>query len=70
MFCIPPEANNDLQGRLTNLQDIPVLAPYFFNEPDYSTDEARKLLKSLDGASYGTFAAYSAGCQGLIYFVA
>ena len=44
------------QGRITNLNDIPVLAPYFFVEPDYTSDEARKMLKSIDDISYGMFA--------------
>ncbi|KAH8101405.1 hypothetical protein BXZ70DRAFT_1007241 [Cristinia sonorae] len=43
-----------LEGRLTNLQDIPVLAPYFFVEPEYSTDEAKKMLSSLKDVPYVT----------------
>ncbi|TCD68577.1 Glutamate--tRNA ligase mitochondrial [Steccherinum ochraceum] len=43
-----------LQGRLTNLQDVPLLAPYFFVEPNYATEEAQKMLKSLGDASYVT----------------
>jgi len=43
-----------LQGRVTNLQDIPALAPYFFIDPDYAADEAQKMLQTLGDASYVT----------------
>ncbi|THH31563.1 hypothetical protein EUX98_g2616 [Antrodiella citrinella] len=43
-----------LQGRLVNLQDIPMLAPYFFIDPDYSSDESQKMLKTLGDVSYVT----------------
>ncbi|KIK66142.1 hypothetical protein GYMLUDRAFT_158716 [Collybiopsis luxurians FD-317 M1] len=36
-----------LQGRLTNMQDISHHAPYLFVEPDFSTDEARSMIKSI-----------------------
>ncbi|KAF8653560.1 hypothetical protein AX16_003897 [Volvariella volvacea WC 439] len=33
-----------LEGRLTNIQDIPTLAPFFFADPDLSTDEAKSMI--------------------------
>ena len=33
------------QGRLTNIRDIPRHAPYLFNDPDLSTDEAKSMLE-------------------------
>jgi len=35
----------DPQGRLTNIRDIPKHAPYLFNDPDLSTDEAKSMLE-------------------------
>ncbi|KAF8621855.1 hypothetical protein AX15_007468 [Amanita polypyramis BW_CC] len=34
-----------LEGRLTNICDVPKHAPYLFNDPDLSTDEAKSMLK-------------------------
>ncbi|KAF8341957.1 hypothetical protein F5887DRAFT_918944 [Amanita rubescens] len=34
-----------LGGRLTNIRDIPKHAPYLFNDPDLSTDEAKSILE-------------------------
>ncbi|KAF8629012.1 hypothetical protein AX17_005868 [Amanita inopinata Kibby_2008] len=34
-----------LEGRLTNIQDIPMHAPYLFNDPNLSTDEAKSMMK-------------------------
>ncbi|THU78524.1 glutamyl-tRNA synthetase [Dendrothele bispora CBS 962.96] len=34
-----------LDGRLTNLQDIPTHAPWLFVEPDFSSPEAQKMLE-------------------------
>ncbi|KAH9927416.1 glutamyl-tRNA synthetase [Epithele typhae] len=36
-----------LQGRLTNLSDVPSLAPYLFEEPDYTAEEAQKMLRTV-----------------------
>ncbi|OBZ78674.1 putative glutamate--tRNA ligase, mitochondrial [Grifola frondosa] len=41
-----------LQGRIMNLNDISTLAPYFFVEPDLTTDEALKMWKSLPAGQY------------------
>lgn len=43
-----------LQGRITNLQDIPKLAPYFFVDPDMSSGEAQAMLKVAPEDSYAT----------------
>lgn len=42
-----------LQGRMTNLQDIPTLAPYFFVEPDLASPEAQTMYKSVSSEDYG-----------------
>jgi len=36
-----------LQGRITNVQEIPSLAPYFFIEPDLKSKEARLMVMSI-----------------------
>ncbi|KAF8060769.1 hypothetical protein FPV67DRAFT_305746 [Lyophyllum atratum] len=36
-----------LEGRLSNLQDIALHGPFFFVEPDYSSDAAQKMLKRI-----------------------
>ncbi|EKM60670.1 uncharacterized protein PHACADRAFT_110265 [Phanerochaete carnosa HHB-10118-sp] len=36
-----------LQGRLTNLQDTPTVAPYFFVDPDLTAAEAQTMYKSV-----------------------
>ncbi|GLB36805.1 putative class-I aminoacyl-tRNA synthetase family protein [Lyophyllum shimeji] len=36
-----------LEGRLTNLRDIALHAPFFFVEPDYSSNVAQKMLKNV-----------------------
>ncbi|EMD41465.1 hypothetical protein CERSUDRAFT_42474 [Gelatoporia subvermispora B] len=41
-----------LQGRLTNLHELPVLAPYFFVDPDFTSDEARALYEPLPREQY------------------
>ncbi|KAF9481255.1 glutamyl-tRNA synthetase [Pholiota conissans] len=41
------EAIELLEGRLTNLYDIPKHAPYLFDEPDYTTDEAKSMSEKL-----------------------
>ncbi|KAG9310513.1 hypothetical protein JVU11DRAFT_9660 [Chiua virens] len=41
-----------LQGRITNIKDVPSLAPYFFVRPDYATPEAQSMLKSLSNDDY------------------
>ncbi|KAJ3483560.1 hypothetical protein NLI96_g6232 [Meripilus lineatus] len=43
-----------LQGRIVNILDIPSLAPYFFIEPDYSSEEACSLLATLPRDTYIT----------------
>lgn len=40
------------QGRITNIQDVAGLAPYFFVDPDYSTPEAQFMNKSLLNDNY------------------
>ncbi|KAN0101307.1 hypothetical protein V8E55_001291 [Tylopilus felleus] len=41
-----------LQGRITILQDVPSLAPYFFVDPDYSTPEAQLMRQSISNVDY------------------
>ena len=41
-----------LQGRTAKLSDIPVLAPFFFVEPDYPSMEAQKMRGSLSTDHY------------------
>ncbi|RDB27293.1 putative glutamate--tRNA ligase, mitochondrial [Hypsizygus marmoreus] len=36
-----------LEGRLTNLQDIAIHGPFFFVEPDLSSDDAQAMLKNI-----------------------
>ncbi|KAF5376960.1 hypothetical protein D9615_007259 [Tricholomella constricta] len=36
-----------LEGRLTNLHDIALHAPFFFMEPDYTSDKAMSMLKRI-----------------------
>lgn len=43
-----------LQGRLTNLHDLPILAPYFFVEPDLTSNEAHDMLRGLPKERYAT----------------
>ncbi|KAF8324958.1 hypothetical protein F5887DRAFT_1021355 [Amanita rubescens] len=40
-----PHRMSNHQGRLTNIYDIPKHAPYLFNDPDLSTDEAKSMLE-------------------------
>jgi len=44
-----------LQGRVTNLQDIPLLAPFFFVEPDLTSTEAIAMFQSVPQAIHDTF---------------
>ncbi|KAL0950568.1 hypothetical protein HGRIS_007370 [Hohenbuehelia grisea] len=47
-----------LEGRLTNIQDIPLLAPYLFVEPNLSSIEAQDMAKGLtDDTRQRTFDA-------------
>ncbi|EPQ61238.1 glutamyl-tRNA synthetase [Gloeophyllum trabeum ATCC 11539] len=41
-----------LQERVTNLQQFPFLAPYFFIEPDFFTAEAHEMVKSISPSEY------------------
>ncbi|KAI9455877.1 hypothetical protein HD554DRAFT_2030712 [Boletus coccyginus] len=41
-----------LQGRITNIKDVPNLAPYFFVDPDYSTPEAQLMRESISSDDY------------------
>ncbi|KAH0838890.1 hypothetical protein J3R83DRAFT_7317 [Lanmaoa asiatica] len=41
-----------LQGRITIIQDVPSLAPYFFVDPNYSTPEAQFMSKSIPSDDY------------------
>ncbi|KAF8425049.1 hypothetical protein L210DRAFT_3743949 [Boletus edulis BED1] len=41
-----------LQGRITNIHDVPNLAPYFFVDPDYSTPEAQRMRESILNDAY------------------
>lgn len=35
------------QSRLTTINDIPSLGPFFFVDPDYSSEEAKSMVDSL-----------------------
>ncbi|KAF8553539.1 hypothetical protein OG21DRAFT_1597677 [Imleria badia] len=41
-----------LQGRITNIQDVPSLAPYFFVDPDHSTPEAQLMRDFISNDDY------------------
>ncbi|KAF9235713.1 hypothetical protein BU15DRAFT_89484 [Melanogaster broomeanus] len=41
-----------LQGRITNINEVPALAPYFYIDPDYSTPEAQFMRRSLSTNDY------------------
>jgi glutamyl-tRNA synthetase len=41
-----------LQGRLVNIQDIPAMAPYFFVDPDLTSDEARAMVQTISTDEY------------------
>lgn len=41
-----------LQGRITNLHDVPSLAPFFFVEPDYELSEAHSMKRGLSADDY------------------
>jgi len=43
-----------LQSRITNILDIPRLAPYFFVEPEYKSPEAESMVKSIPQVDIGT----------------
>lgn len=42
-----------VQSRLTNLSDLPSVAPYLFVDPDWRADEARTMLNTLPKDVYG-----------------
>ncbi|KAJ8593595.1 anticodon-binding domain of class I aminoacyl-tRNA synthetase, partial [Rhizopogon salebrosus TDB-379] len=42
-----------LQGRITNLHDVPTLAPFFFVDLDYSLPEAQTLKRGVLADDYG-----------------
>ncbi|KAI0802992.1 glutamyl-tRNA synthetase [Irpex lacteus] len=44
-----------MQGRLTNLQDIPTLAPFFFVEPDLTSHEAVAMFQSVPQTTHDVF---------------
>jgi glutamyl-tRNA synthetase len=41
-----------LQGRITNIQQVPNLAPYLFVDPDYRTPEAQRMRESISSDDY------------------
>jgi glutamyl-tRNA synthetase len=41
------------QGRITNLHDVPTLAPFFFVELDYELPEAHSMKRGLSADDYG-----------------
>ncbi|KIJ60123.1 hypothetical protein HYDPIDRAFT_32546 [Hydnomerulius pinastri MD-312] len=41
-----------LQGRITNVNDVPGLAPFFYIDPDYATPEALFMRKSISVDDY------------------
>ncbi|PCH33184.1 hypothetical protein WOLCODRAFT_129640 [Wolfiporia cocos MD-104 SS10] len=43
-----------VQDRMTNLTDLPKLAPFFFVEPDYTSDEAQSMVKAIKPEDYET----------------
>lgn len=42
-----------VQGRLTNVQDIPLHTPYFFRDPDWTTSEAIRLRDRVNPENRG-----------------
>ncbi|KAF9647742.1 glutamyl-tRNA synthetase [Thelephora ganbajun] len=44
-----------LQSRITNILDIAKLAPYFFVEPDYGSQEAESMIKSIPQVDIGMY---------------
>ena len=48
------QADGGHKGRLTNINDIPLHAPYLFQEPDFSTEVALKIRASVDQDLYST----------------
>jgi glutamyl-tRNA synthetase len=42
------------QSRITNILDIPKLAPYLFVEPDYGSREAELMIKAIPQVEIGT----------------
>ncbi|KAG1857071.1 hypothetical protein F4604DRAFT_1931611 [Suillus subluteus] len=42
-----------LQGRITNLHDVPTLAPFFFVELDYELPEAHSMKRGISADDYG-----------------
>lgn len=49
-----------LEGRLTNIQDIPTHAPFFFVEPDLTAENAQSMLKKVTAERAQTLNAVSA----------
>lgn len=43
------------QGRLFNIYDIPIHAPYLFTEPDYTTKVAQSMRSAIPSEDYGMF---------------
>jgi glutamyl-tRNA synthetase len=52
--CLRDSTSLRSQGRITNILDIPKLAPYFFIEPDYGSREAESMIKSISQVDIGT----------------
>jgi glutamyl-tRNA synthetase len=48
----------DEQGRLTNIQDIPKHAPFFFVEPDLTSENAQVMVKKVTPEQQGKFHLY------------
>ncbi|KAI0697163.1 glutamyl-tRNA synthetase [Cytidiella melzeri] len=46
---------SSMKGRLTNLQDMPTLAPFFFVEPDLTSHEAVSMFQSVPQATHDIF---------------
>jgi glutamyl-tRNA synthetase len=46
-----------LEGRLTNLKELPLHVFYLFEEPDLQSEEALGMVKALDAQDRGTHAS-------------
>lgn len=47
-----------LEGRLTNLKELPLHVFYLFEEPDLESEEAREMVSALDSKDRGTSSSH------------
>ena len=57
----------ELQSRFTTVDDIPYMGPFFFLDPDLSSEEARSMAKSFANSDHGKlfsfFLSSSPACE-------